>query len=75
MGRYYSGDPSQDYDRWEADQEAWLHSRPVCKWCGEHIQDEHAYRIWDDLVCEDCLKDTRVDVDDIVEEKRWNSDY
>lgn len=75
MGRYYSDDTYRDFDRWDADQEAWLNSRPVCKWCGEHIQDEYAYRINGDLVCEDCLKDTRVDVEDIVEEKRWNSDY
>lgn len=75
MGRYYSDSPYRDYERWEADQEAWLNRRPVCKWCGEHIQDEYAYRIGGDLVCSDCLEQEKVNVDDLVEEQRWNSDY
>lgn len=82
MSRYYSDNPEWDYDRYEADQEAWLNSRPVCAWCGEHIQDEHAYRIGGDLVCSDCLEQEKVNVDDLVEEERerleelrWNSDY
>jgi hypothetical protein len=45
MGMYHSDDPYHDFDLWDADQDAWLNSRPVCKWCGEHIQDEYAYRI------------------------------
>lgn len=69
MGRYYSDSPYRDYERWEADQEAWLRARPVCAWCGEHIQEEYAYRIGDDLVCEDCLDDARVNVDDLVEQQ------
>ena len=69
MGMYYSGSPYRDYDRYEADQEAWLNSRPVCAWCGEHIQDEHAYRIGNELICEGCLSETRVNIDDLVEEE------
>ena len=69
MCKYLSGNPYRDYDRYEASQEAWLKVRPVCAWCGEHIQDEHAYRIGDDLVCEDCLDDARVNVDDLVEQQ------
>lgn len=71
MCRHYSDSPYRDYDRWEADQEAWLNARPVCAECGEHIQDEYAYRIGNDLICEDCLKETRVNIDDLMEEDRW----
>lgn len=49
-------DPYRDFDRWEAEQEKWLQSRPVCEYCGEHIQDEHYYYI-DKIVCEECLNE------------------
>lgn len=55
---FYSGDPVQDYLRHDAQQEAWLRSRPKCSCCGERIQDEQAYHfegkkeIW---ICEECM--------------------
>lgn len=74
MGRYFSGSPYRDYDRWEADQNAWLNARPKCAWCGKHIQEEHAYRIGDDLVCEDCIESEKVNVDDLIEQQKWQED-
>ena len=55
---FYSDDPIRDYLRHDAQQEAWLKSRPKCSCCGEHIQDEQAYRfggkkeVW---ICEECM--------------------
>lgn len=47
--------------------EAWLRKRPVCCYCGEHIQDEHFYLINDDAVCEDCLvSEFRKDTEDYI---------
>jgi hypothetical protein len=74
-GRFYSNNPEKDYDRWLEANERWLESRPVCKWCGEHIQEEHAYQVGDDLVCESCMEGEKVNVDDFMEARGWNSDY
>ena len=69
MGMYHSDDPYHDFDLWDADQDAWLNSLPVCKWCGEHIQDEYAYQIDGGLVCKSCLDAERVSVDDLMQLK------
>lgn len=48
-----------NYSMWERNEremEKRLARRPVCCQCGEHIQDEFAYRINDDLFCQDCLE-------------------
>lgn len=34
--------------------ERWRESRPVCKACGEHIQDEYLYETLRGLLCEEC---------------------
>lgn len=49
-----------NYSQWEAheaEQEAWLSKRPVCRHCGEHIQDDFYYYIDGDILCEDCMND------------------
>lgn len=46
------------YDMWashDAEQEAWLQSRPVCSCCEEHIQEDSYYEIGDMIICEECL--------------------
>ena len=57
-----------NYSAWERhqrDEDKWLESRPVCSFCGEHIQDEYAYRINDELICMDCLEHNfKVDMED-----------
>ena len=54
----YSGDPITDFLRHDAQQEAWLRHRPKCCLCGEHIQDEPAYRFSgkkETWICEECM--------------------
>lgn len=53
----YSDDPSADYDAYDAKCAKRLEERPVCAFCGEHIQDDFLYEIDGDLVCEECLNE------------------
>lgn len=49
-----------NYDLWvehDLEQEKWLRSRPKCEWCKEHIQDENAIEIDEDIVHEDCIEE------------------
>ena len=65
---YYSDDPSRDFDRWNADQEAELSKLPVCSECGQPIQSEDCFEINDELICEQCLHDNhKKRVEDYVE--------
>lgn len=53
------------YDQWrrhDADAERWRQARPVCADCGEEIQDETAFCIDGDLICESCINAYRVEV-------------
>lgn len=55
------------YDQWEAhdrEKERRLAQRPKCRICGEHTQQERAVFIFGDYICDDCLEDNRVDIDD-----------
>lgn len=51
----YSGCPVSDFLRHDAEQEAWLRSRPTCSCCKERIQDEQAYRVHGKWICEECM--------------------
>jgi formylmethanofuran dehydrogenase subunit E len=51
------------YDAYEKEQEKELASRPKCAWCGEPIQEECAYRINGEWVCEHCIDDVREYID------------
>ena len=51
-------DAPDNYSQWESheqQQEAWLQKRPVCADCDEHIQDESAFYINGEWVCERCI--------------------
>lgn len=51
-----------NYSQWEAHErqhEAWLARRPVCADCENHIQDETAYYINGEWICEDCMDSYR----------------
>ncbi len=51
-----------NYDAWEVherEQQQWLESRPVCADCGEHIQNEFAFHINGDWICEECMDSYR----------------
>ena len=67
MGIFRTDDPAADFDRWEAEQEAWLRKRPVCADCDKHIQDESAYYINGVFVCQDCMSAYLVNVGDYIE--------
>ena len=53
----YTDDPERDFLRHDAEQQAWLEKRPVCHYCGEHIQDEYAVRIDGHWICKECIDD------------------
>lgn len=59
-----------NYDLWEAhdkEQERALEKLPVCGECGEPIQDDFAYKIDGEIICEDCLKAYyRVDIEELM---------
>ena len=68
MGYYYTGDPYADYLAHERDQERWLEKLPRCSECGEPIQDEHCFVIYDEVICEECLMaNYRKHTDDLME--------
>lgn len=58
------------YSQWqsrECRQEAWLRKRPVCCYCGEHIQDEQLFDIEGELYHEECLvANFRKDTEDYI---------
>lgn len=64
---YRTDNPHADFDRWDAEQEARLERLPVCCYCKEHIQDERAMYIHDELMCLDCVMEHMVDVEDYIE--------
>ena len=49
-----------NYDQWERydrQMERKLASRPVCKDCGNHIQDDFYFEVEGDILCEECMHD------------------
>lgn len=57
------------YDQWlryDDEKEQRLAERPICAECGEHIQDETAFYINDEWVCENCMDTYRRTVKDYV---------
>lgn len=48
-----------NYSQWEEHErqaEARLAMCPLCSFCGEHIQDEFAYNINGELICQNCME-------------------
>ena len=43
------------FARHDAEQETQLEKLPECSECGEHIQDEEAYYINGEWICERCM--------------------
>lgn len=52
-------DPVADFLEYDAKQQEWLERRPVCKECGEHIQDEKPVCIHGDYYCDECIENMR----------------
>lgn len=62
---YYTDDPVADFYRYDREQQERLEQRPVCSYCGEHIQDDHYYRINDEIFCPNCMENEfRKEIDD-----------
>lgn len=59
-----SGDPITDFANRDLEYERWLQSRPVCVICDHPIQEESAYLIQGNYVCEKCMKEFKVSIDD-----------
>ena len=59
-------DPIADYENFSAQQEKELGKLPQCSECGNHIQEETAFLINDELICESCMNEHRVYVDDYI---------
>lgn len=53
----FTDDPVADAERHYAEQEAKLDRLPVCIHCGEKIQDDYYYEIFNECICEDCLNE------------------
>lgn len=52
-------DPLYQAIQYEKEREAWLRTRPKCTVCGHRIQDEMAYKISGEWICERCVKDAK----------------
>lgn len=59
---FYTDDPIADFNRWEAEQEKQLERLPVCADCDNPIQDETAFYINGEWICEDCMDAYRREV-------------
>lgn len=61
-----------NYDMWEAhdrEMERRLARRPLCSICDNHIQDEEAYLINGEVICQECLdRDFKINVEDYIDE-------
>lgn len=53
----FTGDPLKDFDRHDAEEQAWLDKLPICSCCGEPIQSEECYVFDEDKICPHCLKE------------------
>lgn len=56
---YRTDDPLADFERWDAERQAWLNSLPKCECCGEPIQQEKAVCIDGIYYCDECLDEMR----------------
>lgn len=49
--------PIRDWDSYCEEQERELAMLPICSQCGEPITDEYCYRINDELICDECMRE------------------
>lgn len=60
---FYTDDPIKDAERYDAYQQKRLERLPECADCGEHIQEEEAFYIHDEWICENCIDSYRRSVE------------
>ena len=51
----YTDDPAADFLAHDIEHEKALENLPCCEDCGEPIQDDEAYYINGEWICEDCM--------------------
>lgn len=59
---HYTDNPIADFNSWDAEQNRRLEQLPVCADCEQHIQDETAYYINGEWICESCMDSYRREV-------------
>jgi formylmethanofuran dehydrogenase subunit E len=63
---YRTDNPIADFHRWDAEQNNWIATRPVCADCGEAIQEDYYYLINDEAICPNCIEAYRHGIDDFI---------
>ena len=58
---------TQDLNRYEREQAWWDDNAPECCECGNPVGDT-AYKIGDDIYCDDCMESHRIDVMEYIED-------
>jgi formylmethanofuran dehydrogenase subunit E len=62
----YTDDPVADFERYDVEMAKKLEQLPVCSECGEPIQDEEAYMVHGDYICEECMDCHKVRVEEML---------
>ena len=63
---YRTDDPIADFNRYDYEEQKGLASRPTCSGCGEPITTETAYRFNDELICEGCMCEHRIYIEEEI---------
>lgn len=58
-------DPLKDFESWDREQAKQLAKLPLCNICGEPIQQEKAFKLDGEFICDDCIDNLKeyIDVD------------
>ena len=57
----WTGDPYEDFKRWDAEQKRRLKILPICACCRQPIQSERMYVIGNREYCQECIEDSEVE--------------
>ncbi len=57
MSYFRSGDPLNDFDRWDRELASMEARLPVCDKCNQRINDDIFFDIDGEILCEDCMHD------------------
>lgn len=55
-----TGDPIEDFHRYDDEQQAWESKRPVCCECDNPIQGDRLCEFDGELICLECLKENHL---------------